>query len=162
MAARFSDKDHGYAELVKRVVGMKPVSIATGLLAKDGEKAAFGSKELSLIEVAVVNHFGSSDGHIPARRFITDWFDANESHLREMLVTLMRQAVKGDLTREQVLNQMGAYCVGSIQENIAKGVPPPNAPSTIAKKKSSTPLVNTGQLRSAMSFEVREGGGGSE
>jgi hypothetical protein len=157
MSARVSDTDHGYAELIKRTIGMKPVVIATGLLAKDGAASAEGSP-LTLLEIAVINHFGSSDGHVPSRPWITGWFDENEPKLREMLTSMMRQAVKGELTRQQVLDRMGQYCVGSIQQHIANHVLPENAPSTVARKKSSTPLVNKGQLRSAMSYEIREGG----
>ena len=163
MAVHVTDKDNGYAALIKRVIGMTPVAIATGILAAEGDKPHDGPGDLTLIEVAVWNHFGtmSADGseHIPSRPFITGWFDENEGKLREMLTALMRRSVKGELTRQQVLDQMGAYCVGSIQKRIADGWMPENAQSTIDRKGSSTPLINKGQLRGAISYEVREGSG---
>jgi len=162
MSVRIVDRDNGYAALVKRVFGMKKLAIATGILAKDGQATAAGSKgKLTLVEVATFNEFGTSDGHVPERSFIRAWFDAEEPKLREMLVTLMQRAIKGDMTQKQVLDQMGAYCVGAIQQRIADGIPPENAPRTIARKHSSKPLINTGQLRSAISYEIREGGGES-
>jgi hypothetical protein len=160
MGARVTDTDRGYAALIKRVVGLTPVTIATGILAKDGAVQVGGGKaSLSLIEIAVYNEFGSSDGHVPERSFIRQWFDENEPKLRDMLTSMMRQAVKGELSRQQVLDRMGQYCVGSIQERIANQIPPPNAPSTVARKGSSTPLIDVGTLRSAVSYEIREGGG---
>lgn len=156
--ARISDRDAGYKAMVARVFGMKhKVTIATGILQKEGSQPAIGGGGASLLEIAVWNHFGTSDGRIPSRPFVTGWFDQNEPKLREMLTVLMRQQIKGELSRQQVLDQMGAYCVGSIQANMATSLPPPNAPSTIAKKHSSTTLIDRGQLRAAISWDVREG-----
>lgn len=159
-AGRFVAKDHGYDALVERALGMRPVAIAAGILAKDGERA---EGDLTLIEVAVWNHFGVPDEEggwrIPPRRFISDWFDSEGPHLREKLSALMRLVVAGKLSRDQALEQMGAYCVGQIQQRIADKMYTPNAPSTEARKRSSTPLVASGQLRASVSFEIREGRG---
>lgn len=159
---RVTDTDHGYKALVKRVFGMKePVTIATGILADKASVTVGGGKgTLSLIEIAVYNEFGTSDGHVPERSFVRAWFDENEPRLREMLVVLMHKAIKGDIDRQQVLDQMGQYCVGSIQERISAGIAPDNAPSTVARKHSTKPLIDTGLLRSSVSYEIREGGGG--
>lgn len=147
---------------------MKPTTIATGILARDGEKPKEGAEALTLIEVAVWLHFGvpSEEGggwRIPPRRFISDWFDAELPAIREKLTALMRLVVAGRLTREQALEQTGQWCVGRIQQRIADGVPPPNEPSTVRQKGSSKPLIRYGQLRGSISYEVREGGrGGGE
>jgi hypothetical protein len=132
----------------------KPIAVATGILAQDGSKP---HGALTLIEVAVFNEFGTSDGHVPERSFIRAWFDENEPKLREMLVRLMRLAVKGDISRDDVLNRIGQYCVGSIQKRISDHIPPENAPSTVARKHSTTPLIDEGLLRSSISYEIREG-----
>lgn len=152
-----TSRDRGYNALVKRAIGMHPVTIAAGILAKDGESAKKGTDALTLIQVAVWNEFGTSDERVPERSFIRAWFDEQEPDLRAKLTILMRQVVAGKLTREQALDQMGLYCVGAIQKRMAEGVGPANAPSTVKAKGSSTPLVDTGQLRSSISFEVREG-----
>jgi hypothetical protein len=157
------DTDRGYRELLKRVK-MPAVAIATGVLAKDGAQPKQGTEgALELIEVAVWNEFGTS--RAPARSFIRAWFDAEEPTLREKLTVLLQEVVAGKLTRDQALERMGLYCVGAIQKRIAEGIAPENAPSTIEKKTkgaggSTTPLVDTGQLRSSISYEVRQGGSG--
>ena len=158
---RVESRDNGYNDLVKRVIGLKPVTIRVGILEKDGAASHDGS-DRTLIEIATWNHFGvlakNGEGwHIPPRPFITDWFDENEAALRSKLTVLMQSVVAGKRTRDQVLQIMGAYCVGQIQARMAESIPPPNAPSTIKQKGSSTTLINSGQLRSAVSFDVREG-----
>ena len=55
---------------------------------------------------------------------------------------------------DQLANQMGELAVGTIQETISNGVSPPNAPSTIKKKKSSTPLIDKGHYRQSIRHVV--------
>jgi hypothetical protein len=50
---------------------------------------------------------------------------------------------------------IGMRVVGDIQDRISDGIPPPNSPITIARKGSSKPLIDSGQLRQSISFEVR-------
>lgn len=161
-----TSQDHGYQALLKRAIGLKPVTICTGILAKEGSVPKRGASALSLLEVAVWLHFGvegkNGGWRIPPRRFISDWFDAEEPKLRAMLPDLLRQVVAGRLTRDQALNQMGLYCVGQIQQKIADRAYAPNARSTEQRKRSSTPLVNTGQLRASISHDIREGSGSPE
>lgn len=157
MSAVVTDRDHGYAALIQRVIGLQTrVSIVTGILAKDADKQD-GDSGRTVLEVATINEFGSEDGaHPPARSFIRAWFDSNLPAAREKLRTRMILVVKGKLTREQALAQVGAWCVGQIQQRISDHIAPENKKSTTDRKHSSTPLVDTGVLRSSISFEVRE------
>jgi hypothetical protein len=157
MSVKIRDTDHGYKRLVEQVFGMskrKP-RIDVGILEADGARAHDG--DLTVIEVAVINEFGGSDSDPPARSFIRAWFDESEGEVREKLVGRMKAVIAGDITREQALEQVALWAVGQIQARIASGIAPPNAPSTIAQKGSSTPLIGeTGQLRSSVSHRVRE------
>ena len=65
------------------------------------------------------------------------------------------RVIKRELTPEQLADLLGQKYVGQIQARISAGIPPPLAESTIARKGSSVPLIDTGQLRSAVTYEVR-------
>jgi hypothetical protein len=67
----------------------------------------------------------------------------------------MRTVIEGKRTSDQVLEILGQRAVGQIQERIASGIAPANAPSTVAKKGSSTPLIDTGVLRSSITYQVK-------
>jgi hypothetical protein len=41
-----------------------------------------------------------------------------------------------------------------VQMRISQGIPPALAQATVDRKKSSVPLVDTGQLRSAITWQV--------
>jgi hypothetical protein len=166
-----TSKDHGYAALMDRVFKFGHPSIAVGILEKDGAqpKTAGEGEEaeagLDVITVAGWMEFGvevlHADGtveEIPARSFIRAWFDQAEPERRRELVILCQGVVKGTRTKEQILELLGQKCVGEIQLRIARGIPPANKPSTVERKGSSTPLINTGQLRQSVSYAVRENG----
>lgn len=126
-----------------------------------------------LIDIAVWNHFGTTKPvhrKIPPRPFITQPFDTHrqryESYLDKTASKVIDQLVKnargsGAESAQAVvdgrLNRLGLMVVGDIQQDIADRKFTPNAPSTIKKKGSSTPLVDNGQLRRSIDYELRKG-----
>lgn len=180
------DVDHGYSALLARVFGFGRPTISSGILEADGaaNKKSIESKKsleskrthlsdtleglfgaappvtiedelLTVIQVATWMEFGTED--VPARSFIRSWFDENEAKLRQELQTLMVTVISGKRTKEQILEILGQRCVASIQERISAGIAPENSPRTVARKGSSTPLIDTGQLRSSIHYRIDEG-----
>lgn len=137
-------KDHGWDEFWTRVrdltslksarvkVGVLSDSVQGGLHAKgkDGKKAA----KLTLAELAAVLHYGTQDGHIPPRPFLTMTLDAKRDELKKLGSDLMANVIMGRITLEQALNAMGSKLAADVKATIAAGVPPPNAPSTAIAK----------------------------
>jgi hypothetical protein len=148
---KISDSDKGYKQLCDRVFGAaktKP-SIDVGIL----DDGPHGNDDMvSILQIAVWAEFGTQTE--PARSFIRDWFDQNEAGLRKDLVILMQSVVQGKRTKEQILELLGQRCVAQIQERIVAGIDPPNAQSTIDRKGSSTPLIDTGILKAAVNYRV--------
>jgi hypothetical protein len=93
--------------------------------------------------------------HMPARFWLSGYMKQNESRIKEMLKRGAEEVVKGRMTVEQVLNQIGLKVVGEIKERIANGLSPPNAASTIKRKGSSVPLIGvSGQFRASIAHGV--------
>ena len=57
---------------------------------------------------------------------------------------------------ENKLDTVGSFLAGKMVEKIMSRVPPPNSPVTIAIKKSSLPLVDTGEMMGAIDYKQRE------
>lgn len=148
-----TDIDRGAKSLLARMAKSKGLSLTVGIHDSEG-----GASEgpLTVAEVATIHEFGT--GTIPARSFLGAWADEKDSENKALIKAIGEQVVKG-LDAKTGLDRLGLKFVGSIQGRISQGIPPPNAPSTIAAKGSSTPLINTGQLRSSIRHKV-EGGGG--
>lgn len=126
------------------------------------------SAGLTVADVGTFNEFGvgpftvrgsfSSDGGmighehpgIPQRSFIRAWFDESQDFIAETLRSQMRLVVAGKITAEVAADRIALAFEGSVKQRISRGIPPPNAPSTIRKKGSSKPLIDKGQLRNAI------------
>lgn len=149
MAHSIKDIDHGYKKRVKSIRKMGDPEVTVGIHEAEGG-AQNGSA--TILDIAVWNEFGTS--RIPPRSFIRAWFDENKSEVESMWKSAMRAVAKGKLSKQNALDQFGLYCVGQIQARMAAGVPPPNADSTVRRKGSSTPLIDTGQLRSSVTHRT--------
>lgn len=146
------DRDHGYKGLLNRVYGTKkPPVIKVGVFDRDGDQP-HGDDEVTVLEVAMWNEFGTDT--IPERSFIRAWFDENRERCRTAVRKMLEGVVAGKYKREQAIELVAQRFVGEIQRRMARGIPPPNAPATIARKGSDKPLIDTGQLRSSISYEV--------
>lgn len=128
--AEVVDRDLGWRELMKRVAQIKNSYAKVGVF-DEGEHEG---SELSVAEVAAVHEFGTEDGHIPERSFLRSTFNAHREELIAIGVELMGRIVDGAITAERALNMMGASLAAQTKATIARGVPPPNALSTLLKK----------------------------
>jgi hypothetical protein len=63
---------------------------------------------------------------------------------------------KGDLDVEKFLSLEGEKAKAAIQEAITELKEPPNAPSTIKRKHSDNPLIDSGNMRQSVTYSVRK------
>ena len=152
MSIKVTDKDNGYKALAKQVFGIKKPLVNVGIHAAEGSKIPKGGKA-TVLEYGTYNEFGLG---VPERSFIRGTADAKGKEWRDFAASRMRLVIKGELTKEQALEQMGLRFQSNMQKRISDGISPPNAPSTIAKKGSSKPLIDTGTLRSSITYSIKE------
>jgi hypothetical protein len=152
------DKDHGWQALFKRVKEIESSYIKVGVL-DDGKSNTGG--DLSIGEIAVVNEFGTEDGTIPARSFMRSTFDEKREDMVALGKKLMGAVVDGKMRIKQALDVMGLKLSTEMKKKITEGagVPPPNAPATVAKKGSARTLVDTGRMLGSITWTAIVGGG---
>lgn len=143
-------KDRGANRLLRtaKSLGKAPRRVKVGII---GPLASEDHGGLTLAALAAIHEWGIG---VPERSFIRAWADENRVEIRKRQRALVRQILQGRLTEETALKRLGAWAQGSIQKRIADGILPANAQSTIDKKGSSTPLIDSGQLRSGVTHEV--------
>ncbi len=152
MSHDVEDKDHGYQALLKRMAGAA-ASLTVGVHEAEGSASAEKSAGLTLVEVAAFHEFGTR--RTPRRSFIADWSDEFEETHKQQLRQMAKAVYEGKVASvEQGLARLGNLYVGEVQKRISQGIAPPLQPSTVARKGSSTPLIDTGQLRSSVRFVV--------
>ncbi len=157
--AKVSDKDNGYAALLGRLrKASETTRLTVGI--HESEGAAAAEDGATVAEIGTYHEFGLG---VPQRSFIADWADETEDEHKAQLAQMAKAVVDGKVdSLEHGLERLGNRYVGEVQKRIAEGIEPELAESTIKAKGSSVPLINTGQLRSAISFYVndKKGSGG--
>lgn len=111
-------------------------------------KLGKGSKQPLLAEVGVWNHFGTS--RIPPRPFL----DVGVESVFPSLSSIVRSGIKNGEESKLIMERLGAKAVGGVKSYMTALKDPPNATSTIKRKGSSNPLIDTGELRRAITYKV--------
>lgn len=111
-----------------------------------------GEDGTPLAVIAAANEFGTS--RIPERSFLRVPLRANQDDFAKVFRNQLPLVASGELTLFQLMSQLGARAVSVSQEAISSGIQPPNAQSTVERKGSSTPLVDTGRLRQSITYVV--------
>ena len=110
----------------------------------------------SLAEIAAYNELGTST--IPARPFMKQSFENHEDELRAACERV-NAALASSKSVEQALNVLGVTVKGLVQAEIVDGDFAENAPSTIKKKGSDRPLIDTGTMRQSVNYVIKRRGG---
>lgn len=103
-----------------------------------------------VFEVAAYNEFGTSN--IPERPAFRNAVRAIEDEGLSVIADIV--AAAGVNLRADGAEQIGEYAKSEVQEHVTTLDQPPNAPSTIQRKGSSNPLIDTGFMRQSVSYEV--------
>lgn len=112
-----------------------------------------GDSDSDIVARAIWNHFGTSRG-IPARPFMFNAIRGNKRNINRFLKKVAPDILKGEMSTTTALSQLGILTQGYIQEEITALRSPPNAESTIRRKSSSNPLIDTGEMRGAVTYKV--------
>lgn len=106
-----------------------------------------------------VQSHGSPLWQIPPRPVLEPAIKANKKPIANQLKKSYEAALDGNMQEAENCLQKA----GMIGENAAKGwfenpanKWPPNSPKTIAKKGSDSPLIDTGEMRKAITYVIRE------
>lgn len=113
-----------------------------------------GKPALTIATIAAVNEFGSANGRIPARPFLRTAIEEGTPKFVRLAELDMPDIVTGKHPISRLLHRMGNIAVGMVQQKITDIKSPPNAASTIAKKGSDNPLIDTGALRQSINYEI--------
>ena len=103
---------------------------------------------------------GSPANNIPPRNVLKAGLEdeGTKKQMKKLIHSGMRKALFGNLDgAEAEYEKAGMLGAQSVQAQFGV-IPPPNAPSTVARKGSSATLIDTGALRQAISYVVRDKG----
>lgn len=150
--------------ITARIIHRPKKKLPTGISGASKVKVGFpaGQSDGRVIMRAIWNEFGTRGGAsgggwggpVPERPFMRNAMRANEGKYRDAMRTSAAKILDGSTTLASVLTRLGILAQGDIQGEITSLRSPPNAPVTIERKGSSNPLIDTGEMRQAVTFQV--------
>ena len=106
-----------------------------------------------ICDIAMWNEYGTSE--IPSRPFLAQSVDNHQAEIDGFCKSALTRLTQG-ASADQIMRTVGAKQVALIQEEIVNGDFAPNAPSTIQKKGSDRPLIDTGHMRQSVAYVIEE------
>ena len=138
-------------KIEKELDYLKTHTVWIGFVGGEADKKVDG---VAIYMYANFNEYGTSN--IPSRPFFRTALNNNRKYIKEQLKELLSKVATGKITGEVALKSIGLEVQGLIQDSIKNGNWEKNADSTIAAKKGKgQPLIDTGSMLRAVSFEIR-------
>jgi len=149
--AKVKDKDRGYQAFKKQLEEISGHHVVVGIRGEAGA-ASVEDGGPTVAQYATWNEFGTET--IPERSFLRSTVDENKTKYFGMLEKALGKKKEEDL--DKALAILGEVAASDVRAKIVNGPFVPNSPATIAAKGSSKPLIDTGTMRNAVSYEVRK------
>lgn len=111
--------------------------------------------------VATIHEFGAPSAGIPARPFMRPAVEQHGQEWVDLLGQGAARAVEGGVSPRDVLELVTLRAAGDVAKAIQAVTAPPLKPLTIARKGSSKPLIDTGQMIQSVTGKVETAGPGS-
>jgi len=111
----------------------------------------YAEKQVHNAQVGAWNEYGTE--RIPERSFIRSTIEENSNSYKASMRRIVKKIINGESDGYKMMGRLGMKIKGQVQEKIVSIQEPPNAESTIKRKKSSSPLVDSGQLVQSITWE---------
>jgi len=135
----------GIEALRKRVE--TPGTVDAGII--DAGKHKSGDDTVA--EIGYKHEFGIG---VPERSFMRSTVHAKKKATISLQKKLLIQIIRGTMKVEAGLGLLGEFMSDAIRRKIVAINTPANSPQTIKAKGSSNPLIDTGQMKNSITYEV--------
>lgn len=139
----------GLRDLAKAIDSISQKNVYIGVIGNNAGREG----ELNNAQLMAIHEFGTE--HIPERAPIRKTMAKNGDGYGTMFEKAIMGVLEGNSDADLILNRIGAQVAGDVVGEIQAGVDPELAPSTIKRKGSNRPLIDTGALVQSISYEVK-------
>jgi len=166
---RVIDEDKGFKRLMHELSRIGDPSITIGIHDKDNKPYERGQgTAATTAQIGTFHEFGTLDRFedsspatggkrgVPQRSFLRSTMDENQDKHADLMARATGKILDGALPVKVALGLVGAKVAADVQKKIKSGIKPALTQQTIEEKGSSKPLIDTGQLRQSISYEVEE------
>lgn len=142
--------DAKYKKIEKELLKFMKGWVLVGLF--DGEEHQ--NSKATVAQIGFYHEFGVSKINLPERSWMRSWFDINRDKINKLILKMINMIKERKITAVNALNRIGEWAVGELKESILKLKSPALKISTIIKKGSSNPLIDTGQMINSIRYEI--------
>ena len=104
--------------------------------------------EMNNAEIGALQEYGNDK--IPPRPWLVPGMQSGNAEYVEEVSKVIADGGSIDLA----LNRVGNIAVGKVKEYMTELMTPRNADSTIKKKGANNPLIDTGQLKNSVHYQI--------
>ena len=144
-----------FTKRMKRTASQRSV-VKVGIQSDAGNHDESGEdgETLSVADVASFHEFGTEN--IPQRSFIRAPIRDNKDTIMDVQARALRAVMLGTMNIKEGLSLVGEAAQADMVNAINAGIEPGLEASTIAAKGSSTPLIDSGQLKQSIRYQVED------
>lgn len=143
----------GFLPVQKAIKELRQAEVLVGIPA---DKTPRKGDVITNASLLYIHTHGSQLQNIPARPVVEPAIEGARSMINPELAKAAAAIVDNDpKAAERALNRAGTIASNAAKRRFGSAELAPNAPSTIRRKKSSAPLIDTAALRRAVTYVVR-------
>lgn len=133
--------------------------VKVGLL--DNGKARESGEQITNVVIGAIHEFGAPSRGIVRRPFLSGAAEAFRNDIAKLKEKLALRIIDGKLTAKNALGLLGESHSAQVKRKMTQGPWEPISEATKAARKrrskgSNKPLIDTGQLRNAVNYQVVE------
>lgn len=145
------DIDKGWGWIMKEVKELESANVDVGIQSNSGNY----TNGKSIAEIGAIQEFGN--GKIPSRPWMRQTFDAGgSSEISSFITSVFNKLLSKNVSASQMLKLVGHKYESMTKKKLTSGPWKANAPSTVKKKGSSRPLIDTGRLRGSIKYVIKK------
>lgn len=150
VTTKFEEKDLGWKRIQNDLKRLNNSYTDVGLFGN-------GSKDpnSNIAYKGVIHEFGSDKRNIPSRPFERTTFDNNINDIQKFIINSYSTMLTGTFDVRKTLSSVGEWFTGKMKKTIVNYNWKALSLITILKKKSSKPLIDTGEMRNAIKHKEK-------
>ncbi|MGA3827388.1 hypothetical protein [Pseudomonas chlororaphis] len=136
--------------------------VLVGIPASKTERKEGDEEPINNAQLGYIHEYGSPKANIPARPFLNPGVNRSQESINNHLQKAAKAAIDGNSEKVDVeLNATGLIAQAGARNEITNGDLAPLAESTLEARRRRgrsgvKPLIDTGQLRNAITYVIRE------
>jgi phage gpG-like protein len=116
-----------------------------------------GVLDSSVAVYAAVHEFGSSDGHTPARRWLTKGIEDNGMAVQAAMAATATAILDGRVSKARAVDNLGADVADIVRAHVnSANFPPALKVETVRRKGHAKTMVDSGKMKDSITHRVNK------